>query len=217
MSQLLTISILGLAYTAVLVVAQVLYKAFKLKAEHTRKFIHFSVGMIVVLAPVQFEDHWYVLASTAIFLALLLYLRREKLLGSLYQIDRSSVGDLLLPVAIYLNYLLVDFYDYELLFYLPLLILSVSDPAASLGGELFHKKKKSLQGAAFFMLTALLSSWIYLNIFSASPYAHQMILLLCCAILGAIVELISKGGWDNLTVPLTIGSILIVYYEWILG
>ncbi len=212
-SEIAAITIISFALMAVLVVAQLLHKFLHIGAEHTRKFMHLAVGLICVFAPIKPLNPWHIFASTVIFIGLLVYTKKKALLPSLHKIGRNSHGDILLSVVIFLNYLLVRQYNFETLFYLPLLVLSISDPAAFYGGFLFHKAKKSLHGSLFFVFTALLSCWIYLSVFSTTPYPHQFWLIIACAVIGAIVEYKSGGGWDNLTVPVAIGIFLVAYIE----
>jgi dolichol kinase len=212
-SQIAAIAIVSFALMAVLVVAQVLHKYLHIGAEHTRKFMHLAVGLICVFAPIKPLNPWHILASTVIFIGLLIYTKKKALLPSLHKIGRDSHGDILLSVVVFLNYLLVRHYDFETLFYLPLLVLSISDPAAFYGGFLFHKTKKSLHGSLFFVLSALLTCWLYLAVYSSAPYPHQFWLIVACAVTGAVVEYKSGGGWDNLTVPMAIGVVLVAYFE----
>ncbi len=182
-------------------------------AEHTRKFAHVAIGLGCVLVPFRFASHWYFLPSTIVFIGYMLYARRRGQLSALLDIGRESWGDILLAVSIYLNAVLAFFYDFERLFYLPMLILALADPAAFYGGYFFGKKKKSWVGSASFAVVAFGASWAYLSVFAAALYPHQIWLLAACALIGALVERFSNGGWDNLTVPLVVGGLLVGYYE----
>jgi dolichol kinase len=211
--QIAVIVLLVAALVLVLVLAQYLHSRLGVGAEHTRKFAHVAIGLGCVLVPFRFASHWYFLPSTVGFIGYLLYARRRGQLSALLDIGRESWGDILLAISIYLNAVLAFFYDFERLFYLPMLILSVADPAAYYGGFFFDKKQKSLIGSASFVVVAFGASWLYLSVFAAAPYPHQTWLLLVTALLGALVERFSKGGWDNLTVPLAVGAVLVFYHE----
>lgn len=213
LEQLKFIAILAAAFVLVLVAAQLMHRFLKVKPEHTRKFAHIAIGLTCVLVPFKFTNHWYLLVGTILFLAYLLFARKHKHLAAVYDIDRDSVGDLMLSVVIYLNALLVIQYDFDRLFYLPLLILTVADPAAYYGGKASNNGKKSWRGSLFFIVVAFVASWIYLAIFATAPYLHQVPLLAVCAVAGAVVEHKTKGGWDNLTVPLAVAAILVAYHE----
>jgi phytol kinase len=211
------IAILVAAFVLVLVLAQYLHSRLGVRSEHTRKFAHVAIGLICVLVPFRFTSHWYFLPSTVGFIGFMLYARRRGQLTALLAVGRQSWGDVLLAVSIYFNAVLAFSYDFERLFYLPMLILAVADPAAYYGGFFFGKNKKSWIGSACFAVVAFGASWGYLSIFAAAPYPHQLWLLAGCAVLGALVEHLSNGGWDNLTVPLAVGALLVGYKALVLG
>ncbi len=215
-NEIAVIGILAAAFVLVLVLAQFMHSHLGVRAEHTRKFAHVAIGLICVLVPFRFTSHWYLLAGTVGFIGYMIYARRQGQLSSLFDIERKSWGEVLLSVTIYGNALLVIQYDFETLFYLPMLILAVADPAAYYVGQFFNKKNKSWIGSASFVVVAFGASWLYLTAFAAAPYPYQMGLLVACAILGALVEHVSVGGSDNLTVPLTVAAVLVVYHETIL-
>ncbi|MCK5028075.1 MAG: phosphatidate cytidylyltransferase [Bacteroidales bacterium] len=206
--------IMGGVFVVIIGVAEILKRKLKVKSEYSRKFIHIAIGMVCVLAPFRIMNHWYVLTLTGIFILFLFNDRKVKYISSL-QVNRKSHGDILLPITIYLNYLLFRYYGFHPVFYLPLLILSISDPAAYFGGELFNKSKKSLPGSISFFITALIATWILFSICNLQPASHKILLTLSCAVLGTLVESISLKGWDNITLPITLGVILIIYFEYI--
>lgn len=212
-NEIAAIGILAAAFVLVLALAQFMHSRFGVRAEHTRKFAHVAIGLACVLVPFHFTNHWYLLIGNIGFIGYLLYARRQGQLPSLFNIGRESWGDVLLSVSIYGNALLVIQYDFEALFYLPLLILAVADPAAYYAGQFFNKKNKSWIGSTSFIVVAWVASWLYLTAFAITPYPSQAGLLVACAVLGAMAEHISVGGWDNLTVPLTVAGVLVVYHE----
>ncbi len=213
LSEITLIAIFAAAFVLVLVLAQFLHSRLGVQAEHTRKFAHIAIGLICVLIPFRFTQHWYLLAGTIGFIGYMVYARRHGQLSALFGIGRESWGDVLLSVSIYLNALLVIQYDFERLIYLPMLILAVADPAAYYGGYFFGKNRKSWIGSACFAVVAFGASWGYLSVFVAAPYPYQLGLLAGCAVFGALVEHVSDGGWDNLTVPLAVAAVLVFYHE----
>ena len=213
LNQFQSILILSTLFIVVLVLGEVLHKKLKLKAEYSRKFIHIGVGLICVFSPFRFTNHLYVLVSAILFFAVLVWSRRKKTIGSLHGIQRKSYGELFFPVTIYLWYILFKFYDFQLIFLLPLLLVSISDPAAFFGGAIFNKNKKSMHGTLFFFVSAVIASLTLFFIIDFAPLSHLFGLTFVCAFAGALVESKSLNGWDNLTVPVAIGGILIIYTE----
>ncbi|MBK8565706.1 MAG: hypothetical protein IPN76_20775 [Saprospiraceae bacterium] len=217
LSEITLIAILVAAFVLALALAQCLHSRLGVQAEHTRKFAHVAIGLICVLVPFRFTSHWYFLPSTVGFIGFMLYARRRGRFSALLGVGRQSWGDVLLAVSIYLNAVLALSYDFERLFYLPMLILAVADPAAYYGGFFFGKNKKSWIGSACFAIVAFVASWLYLLAFAAAPYPYQTWLLVGCAAFGALIEHVSGGGWDNLTVPLAVGALLVGYEALVLG
>ena len=92
-------------------------------------------------------------------------------------------------------------------------ILIISDSAAALVGRRFGRKRflnKSLEGSAAFFLTALAVIAATPKISSGSgEYAIAVI----AAAVGTVVEALSVGIDDNLSIPLSIGTVMWVLYD----
>lgn len=214
-NQWLGIILHGVLFTLLLLLAQFLHKKLGVPADHTRKLVHFGVGAICVLSPFNFTNHWIILSSVILFVLFILLTRKKGGLPSVHNAKFQSIGDLLLPVVIYLNFLLYAYYGFNKIYSLPLIILSISDPAAFYGGFFFHKNGKSFAGFLFFAITAFVSAWITLSIFADFGNGTIWTISLLTAILGATVEYYSKKGWDNFTVPLMVAIILVIHTEFI--
>ncbi|MCB0642282.1 MAG: hypothetical protein KDC44_11610 [Phaeodactylibacter sp.] len=207
------ILIMGLGFAAVLVIGQLLYRLFGIWPGHTRKFMHIGVGAVCLLFRYPFQNHWIVLGSVVFFIWILWITRRKTLLTALHREDIQSEGDWLLPVAIFLNFLLLRHYDYALLYYLPMLILTLSDPAAFYGGYSFGRTGKSIPGLLSFLFSALVICWFFFGYATNWSTAMRVWAALVVALLGALTEYLSRKGWDNITVPIVIGLALILYTE----
>ena len=209
--------ILSRAFLGLFAIAEVLYHFFKVKAELTRKLVHFGTGILSLLFPVLLSSHWYVLLLCAAFLVILIASLKFNLLKSINAIDRKSYGSLCYPLAVYSCFLIhswygkqSNFYGGYLIYYLPLLILAISDPLAALIGKKWKwrpfkvgKGTKTLGGS----MTFFFSAWV-ISLFAF--YAFQIVLPgqfillsgLLIAFLTAISEAVSRNGLDNLFIPL---------------
>ena len=236
--------------------AEILYHFFKVKTEYTRKLVHIGTGLITLLFPLLLTHHLWVLLLCSSFAILLLLSLKLNFLPSINKIERKSVGSLAFPLSVYISFLAFDFSHYftssqhinqEIMtnsnliyFYLPMLILAISDPMAALLGRNLSKKQFS-----FFSKSTILRLFLKRNLVSNSNSNFQIVTP-CKTIIGSIAffgsafligivlffglnktsfllgislaflvafcatfsEAFSKKGWDNLTIPVTVISVL---------
>lgn len=198
------------------------YRRFKVNGEITRKFAHFTATLAVVPFPYIFTSHWYVLILASLFFAVLLITHQIKQLKSIHDIGRKSMGSYLLPVSIYLTFLISNLSDNKFLFILPMLILAISDPMASILGinlvnynnkiKIFgHKLAKTYLGSGAFFVSSFIISIIAFYFHFALFDLKTFGLALVIAIVGTLAELISWRGSDNLTIPLSVVLVLVLF------
>lgn len=125
---------------------------------------------------------------------------RYNLLKSINAIERSLVGSIAYPIAVYGCYLAYDFYDKTLLFYyLPILILAISDPLAALvlgktwpwGVYKSGEDKKTLMGSMAFFVSAFFVSLSCLY-FMDSTAINGIVLSIGIAFISSLVEAFRK-------------------------
>lgn len=198
------------------------YRRFKVNGEITRKFAHFTATLAVVPFPYIFKSHWYVLILASLFFAVLLITHQIKQLKSIHDIGRKSMGSYLLPVSIYLTFLISNLSDNKFLFILPMLILAISDPMASILGinivnynnkiKIFgHKLGKTYLGSGAFLVSSFLISIIAFYFHFALFDLKTFGLALIIAIVGTLAEMMSWRGSDNLTIPLSVVLVLVLF------
>ncbi|MCF6357195.1 MAG: phosphatidate cytidylyltransferase [Draconibacterium sp.] len=201
---------------------ELIYRRLGTKGEITRKFAHFTTTLAVVPFPYVFTSHWYILVLAIFFFAALFLTQHSKQLNSIHDINRKSVGSYLLPLSIYLTFLAAFQLDNKFIFILPMLILAVCDPMAAILGmnikknngkiNLFGiKTKKTIIGSGAFLTTAFIISLIALyfhrNVFDLKTFW----LALTIAAVGTLAELLSWRGSDNLTIPLSVMLVLVLF------
>lgn len=205
-----------------LVFTESIYRRLSLKGELTRKFAHFTATLTTISFPYLFNNHWYVLLLALVFFLVLFLSRKGTLLKSIHDIDRDSIGSYLLPISIYITFLLSDLYSSTILFTLPILILAICDPAAGILGLNFNKKNgkirifgkqlnKTYAGSTAFLISCFLISLIAL-------YRYRMVfdlktfwLAVGISITGTLAEMLSVKGLDNLFIPLTVLLMLLIF------
>lgn len=211
-----------IAFSLLLVFNEMVYRRLQLKGEITRKFAHFTATLTTITFPYLFDDHWYVLVLAIIFFILLFTSRNINLLKSIHDIDRISAGSYLLPLSIYLTFLVSQRLNENLFFILPMLVLAICDPVAGILGinlkEYNHnirilkwKLNKTWLGSSSFLVSCFIVSFIAL-------YFHQMTfdlkifwLSLIISVTGTFAEMFSWKGSDNLFIPMSVLLILVIF------
>lgn len=196
------------------------YRRLKIRGEFTRKFAHFAATIAVIPFPYIFSSHWYVAVLAFIFFVVLAVTQYSKQLKSIHDIDRKSMGSYLLPLSIYLTFLLANMMDNKFLFILPMLILGICDPMAAIVGVGFQKNNhrirlfgidtgKSLFGSSAFFFTAFIVSLIALYFNRGSFQVETFGIALLVAAAGTVAEILSWRGSDNLSIPLGVAAVLL--------
>jgi phytol kinase len=221
-NQLALTLIFIIVFVSLLVFTELIYRRLGFKGEITRKFAHFTATLSTIIFPYLFDDHWYVLALAVFFFVLLYISKKGTHLKSIHDITRKSAGSYLLPVAIYLTFLIAYQMGHRFYFILPVLVLAICDPVAGILGlniqqfnhkiSLFgHQFQKTTLGSSSFFISCFLISLIAL-------YYHRMVfdaktfwLALSIAVLGTLVELFSWRGTDNLFIPMSVLLMLVIF------
>lgn len=225
---ILNTGILAASFLLLFGLAEVLYYKLKVKAELTRKLVHFGTGMITLLFPLMLSNHWFVLFLCASFAIILLASMKFNMLKSINAIDRKSHGSILYPVAVYGCYLVYNYYPANLgepveaciYFYLPILTLAICDPLAALLGKNFPYGKfkigndtKTLAGSFTFFISSIALTILVFLFFGKfeSDLSHVILISTAIAFCGSIVEAISGSGTDNITIPACVLATLILF------
>lgn len=198
---------LSLGFLGLFAGAEFLHHAMRVPSEWSRKFLHISGGALSLTMPRLFGHPAYVLVLAAAFLLLLWGSRRLGLLQSVHRVDRNSEGSVLFPIPIFLCFWLAWYRADWVLFSLPVLVLTLADPAAFIAGRRWHwrpyrvgsSSEKTLGGSLAFAVV----TW-GLGVCFLSEKIGQPLLL---AAVATWVEARSGRGWDNLTVPLAVAAL----------
>lgn len=216
--------ILAGCYLALFAVGEGLYHLFKVKAEVTRKLVHTGTGLLALLFPLLLGSHWWVLLLCTAFALILLCSVRFNRLQSINAIDRRSAGSLAYPAAVYICYLSYQYHGHQLIhYYLPILVLAISDPLAALCGRKWPwapyrigRSPKTVLGSLVFFGSALLVailSWQYL--YGTGLLAGNLPAFAAIALLATVAEAVSPNGYDNLSVPFAVILGLLFTSSWI--
>lgn len=198
------------------------YRRLNLKGEFTRKIAHFSATLATIPFPYIFPSHWYVLVLALLFFGVLYITKYMKQLESIHNIERMSIGSYLLPISIYVTFLISFLFENKLIYILPIVILAVCDPIAAILGinvknfngriKMFgYTFNKTWLGSGGFFVTSFVISLIALYFHHNAFDLKTFWLAFVVAFAGTLAELFSLGGTDNLTIPLSVVLILVVF------
>ncbi|MFW5831735.1 MAG: phosphatidate cytidylyltransferase [Prolixibacteraceae bacterium] len=221
-NQLALTFIFLVAISFLLVTTELIYRRLGLTGEITRKFAHFTATLSTITFPYLFDDHWYVLALSVFFFVVLFLSRHGTNLKSIHDISRKSIGSYLLPVSIYITFLISILIGNKFIFILPMLILAISDPLAGILGinlknynhkiKLFgFKTNKTWLGSGSFLVSSFIISIIALYFNRMVFDAKTFWLALSIAVLGTLAEMLSGWGTDNLTIPMSVLLLLVLF------
>jgi phytol kinase len=202
-------------FLLLIAVAHFLYRFFNLPSETSRKFLHVSGGMLALCSPLFFSSHKWVLILCCLAFLLLLFTYLKHWLPSIHQTERKSIGSVVYPIPIYICFFFAMNKANNLLFYLPISLLTVSDTVAELAGKKWGYKSKSIMnrtkttaGSAGFAISAFVISIAWAAIFEF-PVQQIMFLSITITLMATLAEMVSTKGWDNISVPLiTLGFLL---------
>lgn len=206
---------MGALFLALFGIAEVLYYKFKVNAEITRKIVHIGTGLLTMLFPVLLGNHWLVLILCSAFAVILILSLKFGFLKSINAIERSSVGSIAYPVAVYSSYACYQYFDNSSeFFYLPVLLLAICDPVAAFVGSKWPLGKyksgktfKTIMGSFAFFSSALIICFICLSIFTTN---NNILLGIGIAVIATLAEAFSAKGYDNITIPVVVLFCLII-------
>ena len=205
-----------------LIFNELVYRRLNPTGEITRKFAHFVSVLATVPFPYIFPSHWYILVLALLFATILFITRNGKQLKSIHDVKRKSIGSYLLPLSIYITFLISNLTENKFIYILPMLILAISDPMAAILGinikayngriKLFGKKlNKTWLGSGAFLASSFVISIIALYFHRGVFDLKTFWLAMAVAATTMFAELISWRGSDNLRIPLSAVLILVLF------
>lgn len=189
-----------------------------LPAELSRKLFHIGGGLTTLTFPWIFESAWPVILLALVTIPALLalkYMRAFKgnLGAVLYRVDRASLGEVYFPLSVCL--LFVFTHARALLFLVPVLILTLADPAAAAIGSRYGqlrytivKGRKSVEGSAAFFLVAFACVLYPLLVLARAGLGEAALIAALVALLATLAEAVAWEGLDNLFIPILTGLLL---------
>jgi len=209
--------IIFLAYSVVFVTAEVLFHGFRMNGEITRKFVHICSGGIGLVLPIFIQNHWFILLLAAFFALILFLSNRYHFLKSINDVDRVTIGSTLFPFVLYACYYIHQYHEDLIYYYLPILVLTVSDPLAAIVGKYFNYKPykvfgntKTVGGSMAFFSSSMIICFLFLFYFTGLFFLTSLALAVVISLTATFFESISVNGLDNVSVPLCVLGLLML-------
>ncbi|MEO8863196.1 MAG: hypothetical protein ABI354_02640 [Candidatus Saccharimonadales bacterium] len=185
---------------------ELLRKRGSVSNETSRKLTHMAHGLVVASWCYGVGYGW-IIAAEVVFLISVVAARRLGLFKAMRQVNRSSWGDVLFPLAVIA---IAATNPSNILFAATLVILGLADGLAALVGQnikSYHYKAfnqdKSLAGTATFWIVSFLVTYLVLikSGVRVNDISTIFVLVTIPSIL-SFMENVSPYGTDNFTVPL---------------
>jgi dolichol kinase len=200
-------------FLLVLATAEVWRRRWNPPVEWTRKFVHFTGGLLGAAFPWIFASHWTVLVLAVGFAGVLMLARRLRRLESVHGVRRTTGGALYYPVALYLLFLVGS--SRPVFYLIAVLVLVLADALAAVVGAAYGRwvyeienERKSVEGSAVFLLVTFLAVHLPLLLLTEVDRTVSVLVALQVALVATSLEAISLRGADNLILPLATFYIL---------
>jgi len=209
--------IYSVIFFSIMLFSEFLYKKLHIEDEWSRKFAHFTSGLIALSYPVFIDNHWIVLALTISYILTLFISKKLGFFKSIFNVRRPTYGDLLFVFSSWWLFFTYQNTQFRIFFFLPFSIVVFSDTFAALFGKYFPLKKlyffgcqKSIGGSFVFFMTTLIINFYFLEGFLQIENCHLYVLL--STMILTLVEALSVRGWDNFTVPVVSALLIYIMY-----
>ena len=181
--------------------------------EYTRKAAHFISAISALAFPYIFADYIYVILLTLIWAVILLIANKKHFFNSIDGVSRKTGGSYLLSLALGIMYLIFIYTENYTLYALPILVLAICDPIATIMGKwiksLYLINGKTLIGSISFAFLTFSIAILYLTL-TNSPNIWKTSIYV--AFVATFAEIVSPKGTDNLTIPVSTAIVLYLSY-----
>jgi len=195
------------AFALVIALAQLWQRRAALPVEWSRKLIHVGGGVVAGFFPWLFATHWTVLALGVGMGGVLWLARRGGWLPALHAVNRDSKGEFYYPLGVYLLFMVAR--GQPVFYLIALGALVLADTAAAVLGQRYGQtvftdggEVRSIEGSVAFFFVTFLAVHLPLLLLTSLPPASTVLVALQLGLLVTSFEAISRGGNDNLLVPL---------------
>lgn len=220
--------IFSLVNLSILLTCEISGKKFGIRPEYTRMASHILIGISSMIFLLRFSSPLYAIGFCLQSIAFTYITGAAGVLGSHHRVKRRTNGSTWFYAGILLAYASYLWKGNQGLFYIPVSILTISDPAASIAGirrnsgflpsfRVNAKPEKTYAGSVTFFITAFLISLAGCRLFFHTGLMHSIFIAFTLALLTATTEAVSSKGTDNLTIPAVASAVLLMAYYFIIS
>ena len=198
----------------ILISGELLYFLFDLKAEYSRIFSHVLAGLLSIFMIKYFTSGWYIFSLCIQSSIFIFATKKMGIFSSHHKVVRITNGSSLFFIGILLTYIVSVIKGDVALYILPIAILTISDPVASLcglnrkGGYLpcigASVTMKTYAGSIGFFVSAFIIMLFGLSFFYTLPQFKILIFASIISFIATVTEAISSNGTDNLFIPVSV-------------
>jgi phytol kinase len=217
----LQIGIVGVWLGTIGVLAEWLYRSKRVESEVTRKIVHIGVGNVILFAWWLGIPAWVGITASVLFSAIAFLSYHVPILPGINGVGRKSLGTFFYAISI--GVLIAWFWtDRHLhLAVLGVLVMTWGDGLAALIGQRFGRHpyklwemQKSWEGSfTMGFVSFIVSSLILLSV--QGSLWQTWVVALIVALVATALELFSRYGIDNLTVPVGSAAVCFVLERWL--
>ena len=214
--------LLSLVILVLISISEIARKYLHWPQEATRKLVHISVGILLLLTPLLLQTALPLLSIGAFFTIFNFIALRKNLLPGIH-IQRDNFGTVYYALSFFIL-ILIFWQDYKIVIISSMMIMAVGDASAAIVGKTVkHPKiyclvrdKKTFQGSLTMFLVSFIVVFVTFSLYPAflSGIDDSIFLVFMVAAMTAIVataaEALGDKGNDNLTVPLL--SAIVLYF-----
>jgi len=208
--ELVKIAGVAAAFLALFALAELIHRKTDTETEITRKMVHVLGGIISVLFPFIFTKVWPVAVLAVLFVGIIWLSKKKGYLPSIHNIGRHTQGSYLYPMAILLCFWVYILNGNILFFFIPVIVLAISDPSAAFFGKLFPYGKytflgetKTIVGSLAFFFSAAVIVIICLH-YERLLIVDNWRLIGCVSLFGTLAEGLGRRGEDNIWIPIAV-------------
>ncbi len=209
----------SIIFMVILLAGELLQHIFRLKAEYSRVFSHILAGVVSLFMIRLFSSPWYIIIlciQSSIFLFLT---KKLDVLSSHNKVERNTIGSEIFFFGILAVYLISEITGERGLFILPVAILTISDPVASLSGlnrrsgfwpnlSMDVRSSKTYLGSIGFFVSTFVILLVGLPFFYSFTTWEIVVISLVISFVTTFIEVISSNGTDNILIPVVVSGLL---------
>lgn len=191
------------------VLLEIVHRRIPISSSITRKIAHIAsgCGALALLYFLNTEEFFAVLIFFSLFFGVALLIQ---LFPSIHSQERKTYGEFFYPIGILVP-LLVTHGDHFITSS-AILVLAISDPMAELIGRQYDPKHKTFQGSLVFFISTNVILLCTTLAYARGLSINELGKIILLALFTTMLERFSTYGFDNITIPASIGIGLYLFF-----